>query len=271
MQKQFFNLDNLTVKPIQLSLYVPPIVWKGDAYGHIGVNDLFFWVLEGECFLSIDSENYIIRPGQLAFLPKGKRRAYTHVSEHFSMYEMAFSVTSSGNNLMESLGLCGQNFVVDIPNPGEMTKLFENSSLIEFSKNPLHDLGWCANILNIIKIYADERQKHSDKKALIFKPVLEYMEKNIKNQISTDELASLVYMQNTYFIKKFNDIFGLPPISYLNRMRIYKAMGMLSGTDISVEEIAEMTGFSDASYFARVFKKQCKVPPTVYRAEFRKI
>ena len=152
MQKQFFNLDNLTVKPIQLSLYVPPIVWKGDAYGHIGVNDLFFWVLEGECFLSIDSENYIIRPGQLAFLPKGKRRAYTHVSEHFSMYEMAFSVTSSGNNLMESLGLCGQNFVVDIPNPGEMTKLFENSSLIEFAKNPLHDLGWCANILNIIKI-----------------------------------------------------------------------------------------------------------------------
>ena len=53
----------------------------------------FFLVLEGECFLSIDNENYIIKPGQLAYLPKGKRRAYTHISKSFSMYEMAFSAT----------------------------------------------------------------------------------------------------------------------------------------------------------------------------------
>ena len=89
--------------PEALYLYVPPIVWKGDSVGHMGEYDLFFWVLEGECFLRIDSQNYIIRPGQLAYLPKGKMRAYTHASERFSMYEMAFSATSDAKNLMETL------------------------------------------------------------------------------------------------------------------------------------------------------------------------
>lgn len=270
MQKQIFKLKQVTVSPKVLSLYVPPIVWKGDAVGHVGVNDLFFWVLEGECFLSIDSENYIVRPGQLAYLPKGKMRTYTHISEHFSMYEMAFSVKSGDEDIMSILGLSEQNFVVDIPNPEEMTALFEDSNLIEFTKNPLHDLGWSANILKIIKIYAEERQKISDKNISIFKPVLEYMSNNIEKQIKIEDLASLVYMQPTYFIKKFNEAYGLPPIGYLNRMRIYKAMGMLAGTNISVEEIAKKTGFSDTSYFARVFKKQCKLTPSEYRAEFKK-
>ena len=269
MRKQIFKLNELTVTPIELSLYVPPIVWKGDSAGHVGINDLFFWVLEGECFLSIDSESYIVRPGQLAYLPKGKMRAYTHVSEHFSMYEMAFSVRANGENLMETLGLCEQNFVVDIKDRAEMTALFENSNLIEFAKNPLHDVGWCANIINIIRIYAKERQKLSGKASEEFKPVLEYMSKNIAEQIKTEDLSALVYMQPTYFIKKFNQNYGLPPMAYLNRMRMYKAMGMLAGTEIPIEQIAKKTGFHDASYFSRAFKKHCKVTPSEYRAEFK--
>lgn len=271
MQEQIFELKDLTVSPIELSLYVPPIVWKGDSVGHIGVNDLFFWVLEGECFLNIDSKTHIIRPNQLAFLPKGKMRAYTHASEHFSMYEMAFSATSGGENLMNILGLCDQNFVVDVPNPAEITALFESSNRIEFTKNPLHDLKWCANIINIISIYTEERRKLSENDNSVFKVVLEYMSNNLSDSIRTEELASLVYMQPTYFIKKFGDVYGLPPMTYLNRMRMYKAMGMLAGTSKSIEQIAHEIGISDVSYFARVFKKHCGISPTAYRAEFKKI
>ncbi len=270
MQKQIFKLKELTISPIKLDLYVPPIVWKGDSAGHIGKNDLFFWVLEGECFLNIDSESYIIRPGQLAYLPKGKMRAYTHVSEHFKMYEMAFSAKANGEELMEVLGLSEQNFVVDIPNPDGMTALFESSNLIEFTKNPLHDIKWCTNITSIISIYAEERRKLSNKNSIFFKPVLKYMSNNISKQMQTEELAALVYMQPTYFIKKFRNAYGLPPMAYLGRMRMYKAMGMLAGTSIPVAEIARSVGIGDTSYFARMFKKHCGVSPTQYRAEFNK-
>ena len=268
--KELFSVKNLTIEPKDISLYVPPIVWKGDAVGHIGVNDLFFFVLEGECFLSIDSENYIIKPGQLAYLPKGKRRAYTHVSKRFSMYEMAFSATCEDRNLMELLGLTEDNFVVNVTDAQKVSSLFESSHRKELYQNPLHNIGWCANIINIIRVYANERQKLSSSESQFFKPVLEYMAANYDKNLKTEAFASLVHMQTTYFIKRFKKNYGLPPIAYFNRMKIYKAMGMLSGTDLPIEQISREIGITDTSYFARVFKKYCNITPSQYRSEFKK-
>lgn len=267
--KDFFSLGQLSVSPIEICLYVPPIVWKGDAVGHVGVNDLFFWVLEGECFLSIDSESYIIRPGQLAYLPKGKTRAYTHASERFKMYEMAFSATSDGKSIMELLGLSDDNFVVTISDVDKMSALFESSHRKELFKNPLYDIGWCANIINIIRIYAEEREKINSPQGQFFKPVIDYMSEHLGKTLTTEDLASLVHMQPTYFIKKFRKNFGLPPISYFNRMKVYKAMGMLARCDMPIEQIARSLGITDTSYFARLFKKYCNVTPTKYRQEFQ--
>lgn len=269
--EQIFKLKELTITPTDISLYVPPIVWKGDSVGHIGKRDVFFWVLEGECFLTIDSQSYIVRPGQLAYLPKGKMRAYTHVSERFTMYEVGFYATSGGEDLMEVLGLRDHNLVVDIPNADEMSYLFESSHRKELFKNPIYDVAWCANIINIIKIYTEARQKQSSDKNMVFKPVLQYMTDNINKPLTNEELANLVYMQPTYFIRCFRNAYGLPPMAYFNRMKIYKAMGILAGTDLAIEEISREIGIFDTSYFARIFKKHCGVTPTKYRAEFKKI
>lgn len=268
--KELFSLSELTIIPIEICLYVPPIVWKGDAVGHVGINDLFFWVVEGECFLSVESENYIVKPGQLAYLPKGKTRAYTHTSERFAMYEMAFSVTAGGKNLMELLGLTEDNHVVSIADADKMSMLFESSHRKEKYKNPLYDLGWCANIINIIRMYTYERQKQNGAESRLFKPVIDYMSSHFNETVKTEQLSSLIFMQTTYFIKRFKQHYGLPPIAYFNRMKVYKAMGLLSQTDLTIEEIAKKIGIFDTSYFARVFKKYCHITPTQYRAETKK-
>lgn len=270
MANETVVINKLSVKPIDVLLYVPPIVWKGDCVGHIGINDTFFFVLEGECFLSIDNEYSIIRPGQLAFLPKGKKRAYTHVSEKFCMYEMAFSAQADDKNLMEILGLSKSDFVVDIANREEMSALFENSCRRELFKNPLYDVTWCANIMNIIKIYAESHRKLSKKNSELFKPVLSYMNNNLTKQIKTEEMSALVYMQPTYFIKKFKECFGLPPSAYFSRLKLYKSMEFLVSTNDSIEHISARVGITDTSYFARMFRKNCGITPTEYRNAFRR-
>lgn len=270
MKNSLFKLEKLTINPGTIFLYVPPIIWKGDSVGHIGQRDLFFWVIEGECFLRIDNQNYIIRPGQLAFLPKGKVRAYTHTSPRFSMYEMGFDVTADGHNLMNILGLTEDNFVVDIPDKSSMSALFENSHRKELYKDPLYDVMWCANILNIIQIYASEQKKLSLAATSVFKKALEFMSENINQSVTIKQLASIACMQPTYFVKRFKDTYGLPPITYFNRMKIYKAMGLLAGTTDTVEQIAKKVGIYDTSYFSRLFKKYCNLTPREYRFEFNK-
>ncbi len=263
-----FKLEELNIRPQNIYLYVPPVVWKGDSVGHIGENDLFFWVLEGECFLRIDSQSYIIRPGQLAFLPKGKLRAYTHASKRFSMYEMSFSADANGINLMKVLGLTEDNFVVSISDRDIMSALFESSHRKELFKNPIYDVSWCSNILSIICMYAEEHRRITPEKNSVFKKALEYMSENLNRSVCIEELASLCYMQPTYFVKKFHDALGMPPLAYFNRMRIYKAMGLLAGTKLSIEDVAREVGISDTSYFTRMFKKHCNLTPTEYRIEF---
>ena len=270
MREQIFKLNELTVTPIELSLYVPPIVWKGDSAGHVGINDLFFWVLEGECFLSIDSESYIVRPGQLAYLPKGKMRAYTHVSEHFSMYEMAFSAKVGEQNLMQILGISEYPYAVDIADVPFMRTLFESSHRKELYKDALYDVGWCANILNIIKMYVMAHRKYESADALALRPAVECMQNNLNRTLKTEELAACVHMQTTYFIRRFTAAYGCPPQNYFRHLKLYRAMRLLATTDWSIEEISRTVGIPDTSYFSRFFKQNCHLTPRDYRAAFKR-
>ena len=119
-------------------------------------------------------------------------------------------------------------------------------------------------------IYARERATLNTADSKIFTPVLKHMSMNINKSIRIEELASLVYMQPTYFIKRFGETYGMPPLAYFNRMKIYKAMGLLLGTNLTIEEISREIGIYDTSYFTRMFKKHCNVTPTKYRTELKR-
>lgn len=266
--EQFFNIEKLEISPSSTSLYVSPILWKGDPVGHIGENDVFFFVLEGECYLDVASETHILRKGQLAFLPKGKARRYTQMSDSFALYETSFCVGANGNNLMSALGLSCSNFVVDVDDPEALKRLFESSVRIEMAKNPLHSISACANTLSIIRIYAEARSRLESDDRSRFSSVIGYMSENMHGELTLGELADNACMHPTYFVRKFRLAFGMPPMAYLNRLRIYKAMSLLSSTESSVEDIAEAVGIRDRSYFARIFKRHTGVTPTEYRSAF---
>ena len=53
---------------------------------------------------------------------------------------------------------------------------------------------------------------------------------------------------------------------YLNGYRIEKAQTLLKNTDRSITDVAIAVGVDDASYFARIFKKQMGVTPREYKA-----
>ncbi len=67
------------------------------------------------------------------------------------VYEMAFSATSGERNIMDLLGLADGIYVVNINDIEMMNRLFESSYRKELHKNPVCDISWCANIINIIQ------------------------------------------------------------------------------------------------------------------------
>jgi YesN/AraC family two-component response regulator len=58
---------------------------------------------------------------------------------------------------------------------------------------------------------------------------------------------------------------GVPPLKYMITKRITLAKELLSTTDLSVEEVALKCGYSDVTYFIKVFKKAEGITPIEYK------
>lgn len=263
----FPSIEGIQIKPVLVQLYVPPITWKGDPKGHIGRNDAFFFVVSGECYVSIEDECFIVRAGQLAFLPKGKMRTYTAMSTDLTMYEINFACEINGEYWFDFANFKSKHYQIDVSDTAYLSRLFEETARYEYNKNVLYDVIFCTNIAAIVKYYIVTLMEIESKEQP-FIEVIRYMRGHLDQQIKVDELAKVACMQTTYFIRKFKLAFGVSPITYLNKLKMYRAMTLLSSTDLSIDEVAKKVGIFDNSYFSRMFKNYCSTTPSEYRSIF---
>lgn len=95
-----------------------------------------------------------------------------------------------------------------------------------------------------------------------------FLDKNFsKPNISIGLAAKQSNISEIYFRKLWNRLYDETPAQYLNRLRIDYAKSLLVGTDYTVAEIAEYSGFGDAKYFSVKFKKQVGISPLEYRGK----
>lgn len=91
---------------------------------------------------------------------------------------------------------------------------------------------------------------------------------NLHKQLSLSEVASQVYFSQSYFCRLFKKEMGLNFIDYLNRERIYRAKELLINSNLSINEISKRVGFTQTSYFCKIFKESNNVSPAVFRRDF---
>ena len=65
--------------------------------------------------------------------------------------------------------------------------------------------------------------------------------------------------------RKFKKVTGKSFSEYLTEIRIRQAIEYLNTTQLTVREIASLTGFSSPNYFSEVFLKKQGLPPNKYR------
>lgn len=96
-------------------------------------------------------------------------------------------------------------------------------------------------------------------------PVLDYIRKNYKKQISLDELAELIDVSKSYLCRVFRETYHMTPIKYLQNYRIDRAKELLISTDIKTKFLCEEVGFNDTSYFCMTFRKSEGMTPEEFR------
>jgi len=98
------------------------------------------------------------------------------------------------------------------------------------------------------------------------KRVKEYIDTNLKQRITLENLASVANLSPTYFHRIFTETLGITPTEYITNARMDKAKELLVKTNLPVYEIAIECGYDNIPYFSYVFKSRTGVAP----GEFRK-
>lgn len=100
-----------------------------------------------------------------------------------------------------------------------------------------------------------------------FAYVCSYMQNHYSTNLTSRQLASLIHLNESYFIREFKKQIGTTPMRYLLEIRMDNAKLLLLNTELPINEIAIRCGFCDASYFTYLFKKSFQMTPRGYRTK----
>ena len=96
-----------------------------------------------------------------------------------------------------------------------------------------------------------------------------YLREHLGEKLSLDELARASGMSVSSMEGKFRAITGASAYRYLIRLRMERAMQLLTETAYSVTEIATRCGYDNLFYFCNAFKKEIGMTPSQYREQNR--
>jgi len=102
-------------------------------------------------------------------------------------------------------------------------------------------------------------------------PVLWYIEQHYSEHITVAELAGIACLSEDRFGHLFREGAGMPPMQYLNEVRLHKAMILLQSDEYTVTAVAEAVGFRDYNHFGRLFRKHYGCTPGEARRGYRRL
>lgn len=100
----------------------------------------------------------------------------------------------------------------------------------------------------------------------MFSAALQFMSDNLDKPITLPEIAGTVNMSHYHFSHIFKKYYGCSPYEYLILERINRAKYLLKTTSLPIKEIAQQTGYLNASTFSSVFSARVGLSPTAFRS-----
>ena len=108
-------------------------------------------------------------------------------------------------------------------------------------------------------------KKHKKNHEVYLEFCVDYIQTNIHQSITVEQLQKLTGVSQPYLYKIFKDKFNMSTKQYITRAKMDKAKELLIKTEMSITEIANSVGYSDVLSFSKAFSLNEKVSPGQYR------
>lgn len=118
-------------------------------------------------------------------------------------------------------------------------------------------------------LFPEDTKANSDK--VVTQKVTSYIQNNYNTGLTLEEVASYVKMNPTYLSRFIKKQLGTNFSDYVNNIRVEFSKEYLENDEYSIIDIALMMGFTDQSYYSKVFKKYAGMTPGRYRKMIKQV
>ncbi|MES2616579.1 MAG: helix-turn-helix domain-containing protein [Bacteroidota bacterium] len=98
----------------------------------------------------------------------------------------------------------------------------------------------------------------------------EFIENNIQEKISVDQLSSMLSVGRRTFDRRFIKATGNTPVEYAQRVKVESAKKSFETSRKNINEVMYEVGYSDVKAFREVFRKITGMSPLEYRGKYNK-
>ena len=222
-------------------------------------------------------------------------KQYHNGAEIASLCMGAFILASTGL-------LAGKKCATHWGAANDFRKMFPDVNLVEdkiiTDENGIYSSGGAFSYLNLIlyliekyagkevailcsKSFQIDYQRHSQSPFAIFrgqkehedeaiKKAQEFIENNVSEKISVDQLASMFALGRRNLERRFKKATSNTVVEYVQRVKIEAAKMNLESLRENVNEIMYNVGYTDPKAFRTTFKKITGLSPVQYRAKFNR-
>lgn len=272
----------------------PLVVWTGDFCSFINRSLSYHWhnefeyciVLAGIVGFTIEGNYIEAKQGEAIFINANSMHLATQVSKNDAkVVTVSFlPILIAGNEystvyrkfFLPILQSTIKGFLI------ENSKRFGNDILQYLTKiytaypeqnydYELMCINYISHIWNLTLAYLQEHKDtlslqnihHNDEQKA--KDILNYIHNYYDEDIKIDDIARYAKTSRSGCFRCFRQYTNKSPIEYLTEYRLSRAIYLMIRTDKSMTQIAAECGFSNSSYFGKVFMQKYKMTPLQYK------
>ena len=238
-----------------------PYTRRGTEYGY----PQLFYTTEGSGVLRVDSAETEIKPGMGFFIPASYPHEYYPVGDVWDNHW----IIPGGYACEKMLAEMGfdKPMVFSLDSTERLDRLFSEMHEALRYDRVYGNLRASAHLYEFL-IEFDRAIGHIGASAPADPAVIkcvDLIDRNYTRQINMDEFCAATGLSKQHICRLFRTALNSRPMEYIAKRRIQAAKELLSGTDMTTEEIAEKVGFGSSSYFCKLFRRYEGISPTQFR------
>ena len=224
------------------------------------------FILSGRCEIDVNGNRFDVGRDDFVFIyPREHHESFDTDNDEYELFDIKFSTTNAiDRNIIPKIPT-----VISIRNTAGIISSLERLSRSKALGVTSTTLIYLVELLMLLV----EESKRTERTVsvqtdmdLSIEQAVEYISLHYNEQITIDELASLVHVSPSHFAATFKETKGISPIEMLIRTRISRAKEFLEYTNFPTKRIASECGFNSTQYFARLFSKRVGQSPKQFRS-----